>query len=256
MITARRLKQATYAGGCFSFLAFFLVVAIFLIAQPSFEPTPTPTPASIYEAFAVERVDSVEHSDGVDIVAQIRNPNPRAGTGRYTVIFILYDKDGREILKHPETVYILPGSLQYVSALALRPSADVARIEVVIPAATDLIRLPEGQDLPTFSSFLRERATRVLGTSQIEEQKGIIRNTSTIDWERVEVAGVALDNTGKIVGIGKTFVGQLKSSEQREFVLQWPAPLTSTQRVIVVPTTNIYAEENILKVIGDPSLLR
>ncbi len=72
----------------------------------------------------------------------------------------------------------------------------------------------------------------------------------------MQVTGVAVDASGNVVGVGSTFVGELQPGEEREFTLQWPIPLTPTTQVIVLPTTNLFKEADIIKVIGDPALLR
>jgi hypothetical protein len=104
---------------------------------------------------------------------------------------------------------------------------------------------------------LRGRSRRLVsGTGAVETQKGIITNTSTLGFRRVDVTGVAFDANNKVVGIGKTFIGEFMVGEQREFTLEWPAPITPTQRVVILPTTNIFNEDNILSAQGDPGLLR
>src|SRR5687768_2273028 len=99
MISQRHIKQMYYGGGCLIFVAVFFMLAVFLIVRPSFEPgPPTPSPTPQYEDIVVEQVNSVRHGDLIDVVARIRNPNPRAGTGRYVVTFVLVDSDGNEAI--------------------------------------------------------------------------------------------------------------------------------------------------------------
>src|SRR5581483_12419700 len=106
------------------------------------------------------------------------------------------------------------------------------------------------------SSFLRERTTTTINSATTEEQRGIVQNTSSLTWENVEVTGLATDQNGQVVGIGKTFIGALTPGEQREYTISWPLPAAATAHVTVVPSTNMYLAENIRKIIGDPSLLR
>jgi hypothetical protein len=172
--------------------------------------------------------------------------------------FLLYDASGKVIQTVRQDVYVLPGGIQYVAALdiPIPPDAVFDHADVKGPEQEALSALPDTARLPDFSVYLRDRTRRKSGNFPIEQQTGIVTNNSTFDWEKVEVASVALNANGNIVGVGKTFVGKLLVGEQREFTLQWPRPDSATVRVIAIATTNIYSEENFVHIIGDSSKLR
>lgn len=265
-MSTRLIKQIIYGLGLLVVLILlgWGIVALVTPAPPP--PAPTPTPGPQVEPIQLEQVDAIQHppasvggSSTVDLVARLRNPNPRAGVPEYNVTFILFDTAGAELSRQTASTYILPGSLQYASKLNVTVSRPVGRVEVALPQDPVFSTVPASVSLPRFSTFLRERATRNIGENVVEEQKGVITNTSNLDWQFVEVSGVALNAAGaagETVGVGQTFVGELKIGEQREFTLQWPLPADPASRVIILPTTNIYRQENVIRAIGDPGLLR
>lgn len=257
MAVRRVFKQASYAGGCLFFITAVVLAIAWLAgwsARPSSVPTPVPTPS--HRPIEVEQVSVIKHANSVDLVAQVRNPNLRAGVARYAITFVLLDPTGQEISQQEVESYLLPGALTYVTTLNVPLDRNLGRVEYILPDSPVFQPLPESISLPSFNSFARERRITNIGSTRIEEQKGIVTNSSTFDWKRVEVTGVALSTNDQIVGVGKTFVGELKVGEQREFTLQWPAPAEPTERVVILPSTNIFQEENIIEIIGDPSSLR
>lgn len=259
-----RLKKQVAYGLGYLISAFILILALgFAIVRPSFEPTPTPEPTPQFQAIELEETSVIQHTQAkvtdprtLDIVARLRNPNPRAGLPEYPATFVLKNQSGDELARHTTTTYLLPGAPQYAVVLNVTLNQPLGRVEVILPPQPDFSVVPATLSLPRFSSFLRERTIKQVGATSIEEQKGIVRNTSTSDWQSVEVVGIALAADGTTQGVGQTLVGELKIGESREFTLQWPAPAQTTTRVLLVPSTNIYKDENVIRAIGDPGLLR
>jgi hypothetical protein len=250
----RVIKKAVYAV---LFVAIALVPVVFVTVPNILRlrretPMPTPQAASII----VESIDTVIHDDSADIVARVRNPNPRAGVPEYTVTFVLLDAGGNELQRLHETSYLLPGSLNYIAVLGVPLSSALSKVGVETTDQPRFVALNQSASLPTFNSFLRERSTQRVGTAELEVQRGVVTNTSTLGFRRLDITGVALDTTGKVVGIGKTFVGEFAVGEQREFTIAWPTPATPTERVVILATTNIFRADNILGAQGDPNLLR
>ena len=265
MSSHRTVKKVAYAtaGGIITLGMFYLVISPFLPKsdQNGLQPTPTPS----YEPVVVENMVVIPHIDKpgpsgktIDIVARLKNKNVRAGTGNYPVTFVAKDPSGIQIGAVNQMAYVLPGGVQYLVGLDIPIPADkqFGSAEIITPPTTDLVALPDSAALPDFSVFLRDRTRFTSGSQVLERQTGIVTNNSTFDWERVEVTGVAFDESGKIIGVGKTFVGKLLVGEQREFTLLWPAPINPTNRVVAIATTNIYSSENVVHILGDPGRLR
>lgn len=257
MLRRRTIKQASYAGAG---LLLVLVVAAGLAAwrrSPQPSAVVSPTPSSFYQPIVVEQVFSVLHHNTIDIAARLRNVNVRAGIAIYPVDFIIQDEAGREQSRRQETTYLLPGNLQYVVALNVPVSSRRPRVRLEVPPQPAWQELPGDLRLPQFGSFLRGvPQARTVGAAVIEQQKGIASNEGSYDLQRVEVVALALTAHKDVVGIGKTFLGELKVGERREFTVQWPAPDQPTSEVVSWLSANIFQEENVIRVIGDPSTLR
>ena len=256
MHTRRVVKRSLYALG-YILILLVLGVALNLIIQgpPTPEITLTATPPS-FDEVVVEDVSIIRHENAIDLIARLRNPNPRAGVDEYPVSFVLLDASGREIATETAVTYLLPGSIQYAVLLTIPTPRPVAEVRVETPDDPNFLVLPNSLTLPSFGTLLQDRERLLRGTQTIEQQVGLVTNNSTFDFQRVEVIVVALDATGKAVGVGQTFVGELKVGEQRQFTSQWPSPSVLTQEVLLLATTNIFKEENIIRAIGDQSLLR
>lgn len=251
-ILRRTIKQIIYATIFLSTISLF----IFLVLLPYlniFQEGPI-EPPPVRESIVVESIDAIVHEGTVDVVARVRNPNPRAGIPEYTVTFVLLDTEGNEIKSISENTYLLPGSLKYVAVLDIAISAELDRVRVDQPA--DPIFVDSTQSIPTFNSFLRGRTIKNVNKRRIEVQKGIVTNTGNLGFRRVDISGVAFNAHEKVIGIGKTFIGELQTGEQREFTMQWPKPFSNTTKVIVLPDTNIYKKDNMLPITGDPGRLR
>lgn len=249
----RTIKKTSYA--LLFFLIVFLLLGWLIIPRINFLRSPQ-TPSTITrESLIVESVDVVHYENTIDVVARIRNPNPRDGVPDYDVTFVFLDDQNKEIDRIHERVNLLPGSLNYISVLDI-PLSTIASVKVDMPSQPFFITLPKTAPLPEFNSFLRERNMRTIGNQEYEIQKGLITNRGTLGYRLVNVTGIAFDSEGKIVGVGKTFLGEFAAGEQRVVTLQWPAPASPTQHVILLPSTNIFLQDNIMPVTGDPSLLR
>lgn len=254
-VVYRLIKQLLY-GAFYLVLLGILVVSLAIPLRRLIVPAgPSPTPQPLPERLLIEQATAVRHGSTVDLVARLRNPNLEFGIQSVTGTFRLLTNDGREISRHPVTTYLLPGTLQYLVALDVPVNQPFTHLDVSLDQPQTAV-IPKTLTLPTFATFLRERTRFTSGAREIEQQTGILRNTSSLDWERIEIIGLALDERGVIIGVSRTFLDALASGSQLEFTLQWPAPARSTHRVVLWPTTNIFEETNIIKVIGDPASLR
>lgn len=259
----RTKKKITY--GAIYVVVFFAVIALVTIPGRGPSTTPTPSPTSMFIPIDIEQVTVIPHAiqansptRTVDIVASLKNSNLRAGVSNYPLKITLLDTSGNEIITTQETTYILPGARHFITALGVSFPVDsrLGRAEITPPENVQFISLPDQLEPPRFNLFLRDRTEKTIGNQVIEEQTGIVTNTSTLDWERVEVTAIGRDATGSTVAAGRTFVGRLAVGEQREFTLQWPRPSSPVIQVIALPSTNMFNEDNIVDIIGDPATLR
>ncbi len=256
-MSGKRLrKQLAYALGFLAVLMLCIGGPLLLLQNVSERTQSTPSPTALLELVKVQSVDLVSHENTVDVVARLYNPNPRAGIAHFRATFVLKNKAGQEITRVPVDSHVLPGSLHYISALNVPVEEPVAGVTLLTPPEPRYANLDPTITLPSFSTALLERTTRSQGGEAYEQQKGVVTNNSAFDWQHVQVVALAFNGDNQVVGVGTTFVGRLTSGEQREFTLSWPAPLAPTVRVVPVATTNIFKEDNIIRAVGDPALLR
>ncbi len=256
MISLRRhLKKTAYALLFLTIIilpiGIYLYPKIVSLTTPETAPS-LPPPVSV----AIESVETITHADNLDIVARIRNPNPRAGIPNYSASFVLLDDEEQELLRINEPAYLLPGSLNYIASLNVPLLPSLSRVKVETPQNPEFSTLPEAISLPSFNSFLKSRTTANLGNTTVEKQTAIITNRGSLGYRHVDVVGVALDQDGKVIGVSKTNIGEFTVGEQREITLVWPKPARPTHRVIISLSTNIYNPDNFMPIKGDPTRLR
>jgi hypothetical protein len=262
LFSRRNRKKAAYAAG-FLIVIVGLLLLIFPGLIPASPATVTPVPVSPYQPIVQEQVAVLPYTVPgnrveLDVVVQLRNLNARVGISNYPVTIQILSPSGEELIRHVETTYLLPGALQYVVALRLGLNAgeSFGSVNIELPETPQYQELPDTISVPTFNTFLRERTSRQVGNTTIETQTGLVRNTGTFSWQRVEVVVVALDGNRSIIAAGKTFLGALEVNEQREFTVQWPLPSAAISQVVALPSTDIFREENIIRILGNPESLR
>ena len=252
----RLRKQVAYAVGFFAVLLLLVLGPVLLFRATPTRSTPTPAPTAQFLPIKVESVDVITHETTVDVVARLHNPNARAGIVHYPVNFLLFDSANTEMARVPVESNILPGSIQYVLALDVAVPRAVARVTLDTPTDPVYTALSSTITLPSFTTFLVERVDLTRGGVAYTEQKGVVTNKSAFDWQHVEVVAVAFDANNKVIGVGTTLVGRLTSGENREFTILWPTAPAPVARVVTLATTNIFKEDNIIRAVGDPNLLR
>ncbi len=264
MAVRRLIKKSLYVAGFLVCVLGAMFLIAYAVVSPRFVKAPVVSPTPSFQAVIVEQVDVIPHvppsgfdKTTVDIVARLRNPNPAVGVATFPVTFIVKNSQGVAVARTQTTTFLLPGSLQYATAINVAlEQGQLGTVEVQLPPTPMFEPLPTGISLPEFNLFLRDRTIEGAGTSAIERQNGVISNTGAFEWEKVEITAVALSADNHAVGVGQTFVGALKNAEQRDFSVNWPQPTAATVRVIGFASTNVFSPTNRIQVIGDPNQLR
>ncbi|MBI3255706.1 MAG: hypothetical protein HYZ63_01930 [Candidatus Andersenbacteria bacterium] len=258
----RTKKQIAYGTG-FAAVLMGIIVLLGNASLRNQHPEDAPAPISSFLPIKLEALDSIQHIElpgvehTIDIVARLRNPNAGAGVSKYIVTFSVKDRAGQEIRRVPVETYILPGAIQYAMALNVPiGGTQVASIEADLPVSPTFIPLGGSQTPPSFSAFARERKSSTVGQVTSDEQTGIVKNTSTFAWEKVEVYVVGINSESRVIAAGKTFLGALTVGEEREFTVAWPQPDELIERIIILPSTNMFQEQNAIRAIGNPGLLQ
>ena len=173
-----------------------------------------------------------------DFVAQLSNPNVSYGASR-----VEYSLDP---LNYRGATYILPGQTKWLVLTSLKSSQEVRDVKLIINNAQW-----EKLDIPnnTVSFVLRKKDYRL--TQAGSELDAVLYNDSNFDFDKIDVAVILLDDTGRIVGVNKTDIRTFVSKSERGFNVAWPFTLSGTAiRQEVEISTNLFENSNYIKSYG------
>lgn len=207
-------------------LGFFVAVGAGVWALV-YEPPPPPPPSPpVYEALQVLET-RLFRADGnrADLYALARNPNANVGVKGVPYAFELFS-GGAPVGTVRGQAYVLPGQ-----------EKPLVAINVEVPEGAAEVRLTFGEPewVPTDATFRgpsllvvsREGAVKP-GRPAHYEVKGVLANESAADFFTVGVTALGYAADGALLGVGRTFVGSLKSQDRREFTVSWPLPAGAT----------------------------
>ncbi len=171
-----------------------------------------------------------------DFVAQISNPNTSYGASR--VEYSLGSNSG--------SFYILPGQTKWLVLTALKIPEGVEGVNLVINNAQwEKLNMPD--NTVSFVSRRNDYHATQTGT----ELNAILYNNSNYDFDKVDVAVILFDNTGSVVGVGKTDIRTFVSKSERGLTVAWPFALPgNATRQDIEALTNLFANSNFIKSYG------
>jgi hypothetical protein len=237
----RTAKQIVIASIFFGFWVVLGGLVFWANYTPPAAPPPTPRSVNALQVIATKIISTYPGKG--DLVGIIRNPNSDAGATRFQYKFTI-----TAVGQSPKIVtgesFILPGDQKYLTAF----NNDIP------DNATTALEVSNPEWLFVDSSFvspeivLINKPTNIIPGSTIDtfQLKGLLANQSGVDYSRVEVTVLGLNDKGEIIGAGKTFMGSFLSAERREFTVQWP--LQKGENVTdlkVMPEVNVFLSDAI-----------
>ncbi|MDP3685354.1 MAG: hypothetical protein Q8R32_00815 [bacterium] len=251
MVRRRLRKQLAVVAVVGSVLAGIIALLVVIVYEP---PPPPPPPPPSYQDLVVRSTGILRQDSGdrADLYAIVRNPNANAGVRAVEYTFEV-GAAGQPVVKIPGRTYFMPGQEKPIVALheTVPPEATAVTIRF---GSSDWISVEPGFRPPSFVPVSRTTALKQ-GTPPLYEVKAVLANESTLDYLTVEVATLGLDASGGIVGVGRTFVGSLRSGERREFTVSWPlSPGREVAEVRIVPEVNVFSKAAVLPRPGVPGL--
>jgi len=210
---------------------------------------PTPRSAQAVEVVSSQIISAV--SGKGDLVGLIRNPNSDAGTVNVKFEFKVMI-DGQVLKTLSGETFLLPHEQKYVVLFNQDiPTGSAVSLTVKNPEWTFV---DSTFSQPSFVQ-INQNSKIIPGNPDTYDYKGVLANQSDLDYYKVEVTAIGLNSQGDLVGIGKTFLGSLKSQERREFTTQWPLPRgEQVARVQVFPDINLFLSDAVEKRAGDQTL--
>ena len=176
-----------------------------------------------------------------DFVAQLFNPNTSYGASR--VEYGLGSNSG--------SFYILPGQTKWLVLTALKIGGEVGDIKLAIKNAQwEKLDMPDN----AVNFVLRRKDYRPSQTGpsgQGTELDAILFNNSNYDFDKIDVTVILFDDTGKIVGVGKTDIRTFIAKSERGFKVAWPFALSgNVARQDIEALTNLFENSNFIKSYG------
>lgn len=191
------------------------------------------------QAVQVQSVNLVKTPAGdYDVAMQFYNPNTDYGvaTGTYELTA------GGVVSSHD--FYMLSGQTKYIVLTSLKGLPDNASATVVIKSV-QWQKVTGDASVSLTSS--NEKYT-VAGNQTTFE--ATILNGSDFDFDSIDVAMVASDNSGRVIATNMTNIQTLLSHTQRYVKVSWPFPLPADAHVSTEIDTNVFDNANFLKTHG------
>lgn len=194
------------------------------------------------QALAVQNVQLMKTPTGdFDLAVLVYNPNSDYGTGLASYDLIITDSANNEIMRRPDTFYILPGQTKYVVEASLKGIPDGALAQIKIKSV-DWQKLNFNQDV----TFVISREATTIEASQTIYQ-AVITNSTDFDFDTIDVGVIVTDNSGKIITTNTTNFQTFLSQTDRSIKVVWPFVLPADARIKAEVGTNVFNNANFLR---------
>lgn len=180
-----------------------------------------------------------------DLVAKIRNPLDDRGSASLNYTLSIYDLDGERVETVEGRDFILPGEEVFIVAPGVESSRRPGKVEVEFDEIQWRKTNIDKPQLDIIDPVYRTFPSRGEFAS---EATGIVKNNSTFGFERVKVLILVFDDRDGLLAVASSEINTLESNQARFFKVTWPEQFSATvDEVRMIPRTNIFDEENILR---------
>lgn len=234
----RRLrKQLTVLAVIGSFFVAMFGLIVLIVYEP---PPPPPPPPPTYQPLAVLSTGFFRAGpESADLYAIVRNPNANAGVRRVEYTFEAR-AGGAVIASQPGETFFMPGQEKPIVVIHAPVGGEMTDVALRF-SSPEWVAVGPDFRVPSLIRVGERRLIRE-GPPALFEVKGVLANESGLDYLLVDVTAVGLGASGKILGVGRTFVGSLLSRERREYTVSWPLPAGAIiSEVRVYPEVNVFS---------------
>jgi hypothetical protein len=177
----------------------------------------------------------------VDFFAKVENPNAVFGNKKFNYKVIVSDGGGDSREVREGSSFILPGEKKYI----VEPGIDLSEISggdlkfdlKIIDS--EWIVFDDQYEKPELQVVNKSYSQIVDGVG-FSEARGLLKNRSPYDFEVIKIQILLKDDQGKTLAINSTQMKTVKSGEERDFRVFWPASFPGTVRQIEVqPEVNV-----------------
>ncbi|MEK7579901.1 MAG: hypothetical protein AAB469_01780 [Patescibacteria group bacterium] len=240
----RFLKQIIIAG------IFFGIIG--LISYFSFFKDVDPQPANsvIIKPLEIRFKKFIKVKDfDYDFIVEIRNQNSDYGAVEASYELSLLDSQNQPAVIKKGSLYVLPNQTRYEIISPIKAEKEISKFEFkinnvswgklkdYIPETLFLTKNREYSLLPPAEGFSKLKAT--------------LFNSSSFDFDLVDVYIILFGRDDQILNVGKTDVRTFLASTERFFEIKWASPFEGEPlRIEIYPYTDVFKNENFIKVYG------
>jgi len=195
-----------------------------------------------------------------DAVAKVENINPNYGLDKFNYTFKLFDENKQLLVQKQGTSFILPGQKKYIIEANLSSAKKPSSTEFIIDESlkTDWQRLKN--DFKSPDIFIHDKQFKYLENQPgkpsqggVAQASGIIKNSSSFDFDKISVSVVLFDEKKEIIGVNKTEAYTIPAGEERYFSALWFSPLAGeVKSADMLADTNLFSDSNFMRRYGVP----
>lgn len=178
-----------------------------------------------------------------DFYARIKNPDSRWGLKNFDYSFKAFDSDGNEVGSMQDQSYVLPAEEKDLINVAVPSKGNVSKIEFeLVPREWIKTQSFKKPDIEVKNVVYT--ADTDVGKSKLV---GRLVNSSSYNFEEVDISAVLHDSAGNIVGVNYTNLNALQDKEERDFTLIWYADTSGdVANESISAYVNVFLKENFL----------
>lgn len=166
-----------------------------------------------------------------DLIAQVKNPNLKWGVTSLPFVFVL------DTVSVTANSYIMPLEEKYLVSVGVKLPRAPAQVRLEF-AEIGWRRVDDARALPTASFTVKdERQEQVEGVGT--QLRFTLTNTSPYSFWQVGVV-VVLTNHGVPVAVGRQFIADVASGQDRPMEFIWSHLTASADQLVVKPEVNVF----------------
>jgi hypothetical protein len=191
---------------------------------------------------------------GYDVLVYLENPNPLYGASRVEYVLTVTDAAGAPVALRRGVTYVNPTQPRYM----LFPLTGIS----MIPANAELQITPATVQWSALTVDAKGdiqfgvHGERFVPSSSSLYFEAAVLNRSQFTFDTVDVTVLIFDERGEVVSANTTVQRTLAAGEERAFRMEWPFAVPGASRAEIMVTTNVFANDNFIRVYGSPESLQ
>jgi hypothetical protein len=229
------------------FFGVYGVVTNFQFFRDVFSTQPAPPPVIVDgpgEDFAITAQNPViiENPDeaSYDIFARMVNVDTEWGVSELDYTIELLSASGDVVGTRVGQTYILPQTRKALAEINIPASVKPVSLRIDF----NPVKVQKLQDFGTIDFAVT--GTRYFEFNNGGRVSGTFINNSPFGFDTIDVVVVLFDRNQNVVGVNRTVIGQVLSSQQRDFTLTWPEYQGEGIQVVVEPSVDVFSSSNFL----------